>query len=149
MKLIIALIILIIPSLTEARFLKPLPQENDKATTPLYATVAITPVSNVKPGTWDIHGLINYYSKLRWLDPALIHRIVKCESGYHAWAKSSSSSAMWLFQFINGTRNSSSKRYGRAGHERFEIEASIAVGTQKIKVEWTSARNASKKCRAR
>jgi len=144
MKLLLLLIMLLLPCITESRMLNPPPAEWDLASSPKYIET-----KPVKPWSWDIHWLITYYSNLRWLDENMVSRIIKCESGYHPRAKNRSSSAMWLFQFINGTWNSSSKRYGRAWHERFEIEASIAVWTAKIKTEWTGARNASRRCRAR
>ena len=144
MKLLLLLIMLLLPCITESRMLNPPPAEWDLASSPKYIEV-----KPQKPWSWDIHWLITYYSSLRWLDEKMVSRIIKCESWYHAWAKNKTSTAGWLGQFLIGTWNSSSKRYGRWGHDRFEVEASIAVMTAKIKTEGTWAWNASKRCRAR
>lgn len=54
------------------------------------------------------------------------------------------STAGGLFQFVDATRKSSSKKYLGAVTQKFDWEKNIQVALQKIKNEWTWAWNASK-----
>lgn len=138
MKLIIALIILIIPSLTEARFLKPLPQENDKATTPIYKES-----KPVKPT--DAVWLIKYYAKKHWVNEKLALNIAGCESGYRN-VKNKNSSAQGIYQHIARYRPARAAKYGWKWQPSSNIEANIDVSIQMIRDQWTQPRAESKYC---
>lgn len=97
--------------------------------------------------TFEVQELIRKYSAKHWVDENLVLRMSWCESWYRYWAKNKQSSAWWAFQFINSTWNWSSNKYWRWWESRFNADANIDVAVQKIKNEWTSAWNESKKCR--
>lgn len=138
MRLLIALIILITPFITDARVLKPLPLENDKATTPIYKEI-----KPVKPT--DAVWLIKYYAKKHWVNEKLALNIAWCESGYRN-VKSKSSSASWIYQHIARYRPTRAKKYGRWDATVFNIEANIDVSIQMIRDQGTSPWNESKYC---
>ena len=53
------------------------------------------------------------------------------------------SSAAWIFQFVNRTRDGSSKAYWFEWASKYNWDANIQVALLKMKNEWFSARNAS------
>lgn len=102
-----------------------------------------------------------------WVNPNIALSIAKSESGYGQYAKYwywqnhwmvnericvplptwSCSSAAWIFQFINSTWDSSSKRYGYEWASKYDAEANISVAIKKMSNEWMSAWNASRHIR--
>lgn len=129
---------LIIPYVTGARFLTPLPWATDKATTPIYKeTKPVKPVDAV----W----LIKYYAKKHWVNEKLALNIAWCESGYKN-VKNPTSSASWIFQHIGRYRPNRATLYGWKWASVFNIEANIDVGVQMIRDQWTQPRAESKYC---
>ena len=78
------------------------------------------------------------------LDGDLMTKIVFCESGFNPLAKSQTSTATGLAQFIIGTWNRTPQ--GKAGRSRLEAEANLSAMAWLMDKEGTPPWNASKHC---
>ncbi len=109
---------------------------------------------------------IQYWCEVHWIKKSTCDtakRIAYAESRYNPYAKYwywsnpkkvnericvklpkwSCSSAAWMFQFINWTRDSASKKYWFAWSSKYNWDVNIQVALLKMKNEWFSAWNAS------
>lgn len=62
----------------------------------------------------------------------LIDSVVTCESGYNPAADNTSSTAGGLFQFLEGTWESSAPSFGMGGRSRYEVWPAAWVGSGMI-----------------
>lgn len=143
MKWIILLLLLLLPSITDARYLLPPLSDNFLPRTEQEYQVKES-TEQEKPV--DVQWLIKHYSKEYWVDQNLALRIAGCESWYRN-VKNKYSSAWGIYQQLWRYWSARAKKYWWSWYDRFHIEANIAVSIQMIKHEWTRHRNASKKCR--
>lgn len=106
-----------------------------------------TTINKVDNSNVDVLALLRQYTTLYDYDYDLAERIMYCESWWRPNATNRAWSSAWgLFQFLDSTRASNSKRYWFAWYSKFDAEANIAVAIQKLKNEWTNAWRASQHC---
>lgn len=95
---------------------------------------------------WEVQDLIRFYAAKHGVDAERALRISSCESGFKWDAKNSHSTATWPFQFLRGTRASTSAKYWFEWESVLNAPAHIEVAILKLKNEWRSARSESKYC---
>ena len=145
----------IIPEKTEEH--KPSPQDllraeyieckeaNDPCMHKVWRTIHWIPEPVVK--TLDVKWLITYYANQLWVSQSKAHRVAYCESKYNRCAKfwvrnqncsvseralmpvwnGTYSSASWVYQFVNSTRDHYSTVYWRHGESKYNADANIFV----------------------
>lgn len=83
---------------------------------------------------------------LKWgVDPALMARIVNCESGFKPNVKNTQSTASGIMQFLDGTYASYTKKYGITAPKSDPV-AQVELAVRMIADGGLSHWNASKSC---
>lgn len=116
-----------------------------QTTSTLPALAHATPVDQEDIAT--VRGYIQEYAAEFGVDPNLLDRIARCESGYRSNARNRNSTASGVFQFIRGTWNTTIE--GQAGMSPFDARANVRAAARKISEGGLRAWNASKRCWSR
>ena len=141
MRLFVALLLLVIPVVADAKFLMPPLSDN-------FLPIVIEepkkePVKEEKPE--DVVWLIDWYSKIYKVNWTLAKKIAWCESWFRN-VKNKHSSATWPFQIIRATFASNNKKYLWWKWDVWNIDNNVHIWILILRDQWTRPRNASKYC---
>lgn len=98
------------------------------------------------PTREEVANYIGFKALEMKLDPAMVLRIAKCESGLNYLSKNKNSTASGIFQFLNSTWSSTRKQMGVEKSSQFNAQDNIDTAIWKIKNGGIGAWNESKKC---
>lgn len=103
----------------------------------------------------DIRWMVTYYANKIWVSQAKAHRVAECESNYKRCAKyplhksqdcsayhrqiRNGSSASWVYQFTNATRDDFAGVYWYRWASKYNAEANIVVALSMIR-DWYEKR---------
>lgn len=113
---------------------------------------AAVPAAPAAPalGLETVSALIDQYSAQYAVSADLMHRIVKCESGYNQYAKNRSSTAAGYAQFLTSTWKSAMRQLGYdTSITQFDGEKNIEALAFYLSTQGTRPWNASKSCWSR